>query len=726
MRALRVTFAGVLFVWLLMGWLGLGTGIHAQTQGTPPEITFIDFPSRIEANGQPVSGLVFFSDPDGDVTRAEFKVIEALDFKDFTLDLAEQLKGVTLGAFEFQIATSTPQRVVLEVVLVDAQDLRSEPGQFSFEAISKEPPPRLEVEPASLSFRGLAEGPNPVAQEFKISNAGGGSLSWTAQADAGWLRLSPSEGTFQAKESASIQIRVDLAGLNVGTWQGRITITAQGAQNGSTVIPVLLTVIPGTLTSHRGGVWSVAFSPDGSLNASAACESPDEIRSCHMQSEIKLWEVATGRQVRTLDSPTGIVTSVAFSPDGKLLASGSQDATIMLWDVATGAKVLTLRGHGAFGVTSVAFSPDDQLLASGSYDKTIKLWKVATGEAVRTLSGHTNGVLSVAFSPDGKLLASGAADQKIKLWEVASGLEVRTITSRSSRSQVETVAFSPDGRLLASGWRDSPITLWEVATGQEVRTFVGHTDILTSIAFSPDGQFLASGSYDRTVRLWDVSSLQSARTIRVPQDFPTIQAAIDVAQEGDVIRVSTSTYPERLFITKSLTLVGVDPRTTIIDASTLSPDAIPTVWIREGRHVTIQGLTITGGQVSGQTAIFIQDGSHITIFDSALTHNSGGITPWNSTDVKIIDNWIAENFGVGIGLQNTQAVIAFNEIRENAGSGIELWWGSTAEISNNRIYNNEFCGVFVDETSTVTGWENGISGNGTDLCGGPFPADFRQ
>jgi WD40 repeat protein len=274
------------------------------------------------------------------------------------------------------------------------------------------------------------------------------------------------------------------------------------SQTFSATIRLTVSILSGNVS-----VYSVAFSPDGRLLASGDWDKT-----------IKLWDVATGSLVRTLKGHTGGVNSVAFSPDGRLLASGSGDGTIKLWDVATGSLVRTLSGH-TNNVNSVAFSPDGRLLASGSDDNTIKLWEVASGSEVRTLTGHTGDVTSVAFRPDGRLLASGSWDKTIKLWEVASGSLVRTLTGHTGG--VNSVAFSPDGRLLASGSgdpvsSDHTIKLWEVASGSLVRTLTGHTIYVLSVAFRPDGRLLASGSWDKTIKLWDVATGSLVRTLTHP------------------------------------------------------------------------------------------------------------------------------------------------------------------------------------------------------------------
>ncbi|MCT7989947.1 protein kinase domain-containing protein [Laspinema olomoucense] len=239
---------------------------------------------------------------------------------------------------------------------------------------------------------------------------------------------------------------------------------------------------------HTNRVNSLALSPDGKFLASGSWDKT-----------VRRWNTATGSELNRFSGQTTAVNSVALSPDGKFLASGSTDS-VRLWNAATGQELFKV-SRNTSSVYSVALSPDGQFLASGNRDKTVRLWDTDTGEELRRLSGHTSFVNTVAFSPDGKFLASGSDDKTLRLWDPVTGRELHQLSGHTD--SVNSVAFSPDGKFLASGNSDNTVRLWDAATARELCQLSGHTDSVNSVAFSPDGKFLASGSEDETVHLWD-------------------------------------------------------------------------------------------------------------------------------------------------------------------------------------------------------------------------------
>ncbi|MEZ4271803.1 MAG: WD40 repeat domain-containing protein [Myxococcota bacterium] len=283
-----------------------------------------------------------------------------------------------------------------------------------------------------------------------------------------------------------------------------------------------------TLRGHEHDVVALAVAPDGKAAASAS------------QDHVFLWDLKTFKRVKSFSGHRGRVFSVGFAPDGKSIATCGQDGTLRLWNVADGVQRWQV-DVGEAWVFALAFSQDGKMIATGT-SPTIKLWSTKEGKHLADLNGHTERVSSLNFFQKDQYLLSGSADTTIRIWNVASRQEIDTRTGH--RSQVNAVALSRDGRLLASGGEDESILVWNTEANQLVKSLVGgHHSAISGLAFYPKADRLLSASYDGTILRWDIdtatsqpagSHLRSVLSLALSQDG---WLALSTSQEVERIKL---------------------------------------------------------------------------------------------------------------------------------------------------------------------------------------------
>ena len=215
--------------------------------------------------------------------------------------------------------------------------------------------------------------------------------------------------------------------------------------------------------------------------------------------EIKIWDIETGKCLKTIVGHIDSIETIEYSKDGKILISGSKDKLIKIWDIKTEKQIAMLKGHTR-GVLALKFSPSGKYIASSGDDGTIKLWDLKAEKEIRTFLGHEDSVYNISFSLCGKFIASASDDRTIKLWDVKTGENIKTF--RGHKLRVTCVKFAGLGRYLISGSFDNTIKIWEVDSGKEIANINAHKDSISTLAVSPDGRYLTTGSFDKTIKKW--------------------------------------------------------------------------------------------------------------------------------------------------------------------------------------------------------------------------------
>ena len=442
-------------------------------------------------------------------------------------------------------------------------------------------------------------------------------------------------------------------------------------------------------TKIMGSIQAVAFSSDGKFLATG-----------DSNGIVTLWDTASRREIFICKGHTRCVYSVTFSPDSTIIASGSDDQTVRLWDINSGECRNILKGHTS-SIYSIAFSFDGALLASASYDRTVQLWDVKSGECCKTLQGHTSAVISVAFSPDKTMLASGSNDKTVRLWDIKNGECLYTF--RGYSGSVTSVSFSQDGAMLASGSYDRKVWLWDVQSDECLRTLQGHISCINSVIFSPDRNTLVSGSNDKTVRLWNVESGKCRTTLEGHSSWVN---SVVFNPDGTLIASASFDKTVRLWNVKSGECVKIlEGHSSWVNSVAFSPSG--TLLASGGNDKTVRLWDSKSGE-----CLRTLHGHHSLINSVAFSPDGKTIASGSGdTTVRLWDTNSGECCNVFEGHSNWVIVIAFSPDGEMFAScsddmTIRLW----------HIKSNNCCNVLQGHTR----WVNSVvfSPDGTTVVSG--------
>ena len=380
---------------------------------------------------------------------------------------------------------------------------------------------------------------------------------------------------FAGCKFANSSLTQDFGGVNTIAFSPKGDIFAVGDSAGSIRLFRLEDRQPCLYLEGHGKnlsiVTGLAFSPDGQLLASSSIDST-----------IKIWNLDTGECLKIFTGKQQWIWAVAFSPDGQTVASGGEDNTITLWNIHTDES-RSLAGHH-FWIWSLAFHPYKNILASASYDCSIRLWDTDTGECLNTLRGHQNILFGIDFHPSGEILASASYDYTIKLWDVKTGECLRTLEGHTK--SISSVAFSPDGQILASGSGDLTIKLWDVKTGECLKSLRGHRQSIRILKFAPDLDLniLATGDNNQVLKLWDV---EEGKCLKTWQGYTDFMLTTTISPDGKLLASGSSDKTVRIWDLESEKLISTGTHDGSVWMVDFAPDSQTLVSCSEDETIKL-------------------------------------------------------------------------------------------------------------------------------------------